>query len=280
MAAPSAMATMTTSATVIPGPAPTSDEDAPQRRHDRRQSGYHAAVSHLANGAGTAPDADATPVQLQVSGGSFALEVLRVGRRRRVVVQERVQALGRGQGVRLKVGLDGWRQWQGIDGVDTGPPDDRPAAEFLQRENLVRAPDPFHSVPVQSHPGQLTERFSDIEITQRGNLEAGHLVPGSVQLGLLGGDLPFERQMQPIPYQHFGDSRCVLFDFLQPPAQPVEAPFVGYVVHQDDALGAAGVGPDDGAEATLAGSVPHLQFDAFAVQQDCGGFVRSCGKNF
>lgn len=91
---------------VVPRPASSpSDEEAPQRRHDRRQSGYHAAVSHVSDGtagpATPATDTDAAPVQLQMAGGSFALEVFGVGRRRRVVVQERVQTLRRGQGVRL-----------------------------------------------------------------------------------------------------------------------------------------------------------------------------------
>ena len=62
--------------------------------------------------------------------------------------------------------------------------------------------------------------------------------------------------------------RTNLVDFLQPPVDAFEGPLVGDVVDQEDALGPAGVGPDDGAEPALAACVPQLKFDSLAVDQD------------
>lgn len=75
---------------------------------------------------------------------------------------------------------------------------------------FVRAPDALHAVAVQRHARQLTERFAYVEVAQRRDLEAGHLVALRVQFRLLGGHLPFESEMQPIADQHFGDAGRVL----------------------------------------------------------------------
>lgn len=57
-----------------------------------------------------------------------------------------------------------------------------------------------------------------------------------------------------------------LFDFLQPAVDRVEGPLVGDVVDEQDALRAARVRADDGAEAALPRRVPQLQLHALAVQ--------------
>ena len=50
----------------------------------------------------------------------------------------------------------------------------------------------------------------------------------------------------------------VLLDVVHPERDVVEGARVGHVVDQDDAGGAAVVGPDHGAEPLLARSVPNL----------------------
>lgn len=69
-----------------------------------------------------------------------------------------------------------------------------------------------------------------------------------------------------------------LVDLLEPAVDAVEGPLVGDVVDQQDALRAARVGADDGAEAALPRRVPQLQPHALAVQQDRRRLVR-CTHN-
>mmetsp|Transcript_9632 Transcript_9632/g.20473 ORF Transcript_9632/g.20473 Transcript_9632/m.20473 type:complete len:102 (-) Transcript_9632:330-635(-) len=57
----------------------------------------------------------------------------------------------------------------------------------------------------------------------------------------------------------------VLLDLADPVADALERPPVRDVVDEQDALRAAEVGGRDGAEALLAGGVPDLELDAFAV---------------
>ena len=181
----------------------------------------------------------------------------------RVVV---VEALRRRQRVRLQVALDTRGQRQRVQCVHGRRlPHYRPTTELLQTEHLVRPPDPLHAVPVQGHPSQLAERLANVKVTQRGNLEAGHLVPHRVQFGCLGGDLALKFQVQAIAHEDLGHSRSVFFDFFQPPVDPIETPLVRYVVDQYDALGTSRVAADDCAEAPLSRGVPQLEAHPFAV---------------
>lgn len=160
----------------------------------------------------------------------MAVRVMRVAV---VMVANRVEALRRRQRVRLEIGLDRWRQRQRVDRIDAGAAHDRAAAELLQGQHceqqrdavrsqlhapsknpqqltFVRAPDALHAVAMQRHARQLAERFAYVEIAQRRDLEVGHLVALRVQLRLLGGHLPLERQMEPIADQHLGHAGRVL----------------------------------------------------------------------
>lgn len=187
-----------------------------------------------------------------------------------------VEALRRRQGVGLQVALDAPRQRQRVNRIDRGRlPDNRPTAQLLQRQHLIRPPDPLHSVPVQRHSRQLAKGLADVKVAQRGDLEAGHLVPHRIHLGRLCRHLSLELEVQPVADQHFGHPRRMLLHLLQPPVDPVKAPLVRYIVHEDHALGTARIRSDDGAEAALARCVPQLQADSLAVQQDRGGLV-SC----
>lgn len=189
-----------------------------------------------------------------------------------VVVRE---ALRRRQRVRLEVALHAARQWERVYRVHRRrSPHDRPAAQLLQRQHLIGPPDPLHSVPVQRHPRQFTERFADVEVAQRRDLEAGHVVSHRVGLGGLRGHLPLEFEVQTISHEHFWHSGRVFLDFLQPPVDAVEAPLVRDVIDQDNALRTPRIRSNDCAEPSLAGSVPELQFHAFSVQEDRCGLVR------
>lgn len=151
---------------------------------------------------------------------------------------------------------------------------------------------------MKCHARQFAERFAYVKIAQRRDLKVGHLVALCVQFCLFGGHLSLEGQMQTIAYQYFGHAgrmlcklcmcaMCLvvcfvvgvclfetyLFHLLQPSTQAVKTPLVGDVINQYDALRTARIRSDDGAEATLAGRVPDLQFDTLAVQQNCCGFV-------
>lgn len=127
-----------------------------------------------------------------------------------LVVAERVEALRRRQRVRFQVGLDGRRQRQRVDRIDAGATDDRAAAQLLQRQHLVRAPDALHAVAVQRHARQLAERLADVEVAQRRDLKAGHLVALRVQLRLFGGHLTLEGEMKPVADEYFGHAGGVL----------------------------------------------------------------------
>lgn len=113
--------------------------------HESRDA---AAVPAAAAAAGRAAAADrqrraaAAARHAHILGGRFTSPaLLRAAHRAAVqmvlMVAERIEALRRRQRVRLQVRLDGRRQRQRIDGVHTGPADDRPAAQLLQRQHLV-----------------------------------------------------------------------------------------------------------------------------------------------
>ena len=57
----------------------------------------------------------------------------------------------------------------------------------------------------------------------------------------------------------------MLLHLPDPAVHALEAPLVGDVVHEEDALGPAWVAPDDGAEPALAARVPDLQLNPFTV---------------
>ena len=65
----------------------------------------------------------------------------------------------------------------------------------------------------------------------------------------------------------------VAVDLLQPLLDVAEALLVGAVVDDDDAVRAAVVSGRDGAEPLLAGRVPDLEFDRFALQLDGADFL-------
>lgn len=69
-----------------------------------------------------------------------------------------------------------------------------------------------------------------------------------------------------------------LFHFFQPPVNSVKAPFVRDVVDEYYALSTARIRSYYGAETSLSGRIPQLQFDTFAVQQYCRCLV-CCKKN-
>lgn len=62
--------------------------------------------------------------------------------------------------------------------------------------------------------------------------------------------------MQTISDQDLRYARCMLFDLRQPSAETREAPLIGDVVDQQNALRTTRVGPDDRSEATLPGGIP------------------------
>ena len=79
--------------------------------------------------------------------------------------------------------------------------------------------------------------------------------------------------MQPVSNKDLGDARGMLLHLLHPPVHAFEAPLVGDVVDEEDALGAARVAPDDRAEPPLPARVPDLQLHALPVDQDRGRLV-------
>ena len=72
---------------------------------------------------------------------------------------------------------------------------------------------------------------------------------------------------------HLGYPRRVLLHLPHPAVHALEAPLVGDVVDEEDALGAARVAADDRAEPPLAARVPDLQLHALPVDQDSGRLV-------
>lgn len=62
----------------------------------------------------------------------------------------------------------------------------------------------------QNDARQLREGLDDVEVAQRANLEEGHAVLLSVRPRLLGGNLPFEGQMQPVAYKDPRHTWCML----------------------------------------------------------------------
>lgn len=96
---------------------------------------------------------------------------------------------------------------------------------------------------------------------------ASHL--GRVVLdGTLGGHVAFIANEQ---FLHaFGG---VAVDFLQPGLDIGKGVGVGDVVDDDDAVCAAVVRAGDGAEPLLAGRVPNLQLDCFALDFDRADFL-------
>merc|ERR1719510_2740020 len=99
-----------------------------------------------------------------------------------------------------------------------------------------------------------------------------------VALSLRLVHLSLEGEMEPVTHQNLGYPRSVFLHLPHPPVHPLEAPLVGDVVDEEDALGAPAVAADDGAEPALAARVPDLQFDSLPVYEDCGGLVgRPCG---
>ena len=73
-------------------------------------------------------------------------------------------------GVTLKVGLDSIWQGQLVDAVHVSPGHDAVTAQLVQRKYFVGAPQPFHSIPLESHSRKLLKTLSDVEVDQRGNL--------------------------------------------------------------------------------------------------------------
>lgn len=102
---------------------------------------------------------------------------------------------------------------------------------YLRWQTFIITPDALHSVPVQSHARQLAEGLAYIEIAERRYLKTGHIVPDGVHLGLFGGHLPLEGQMQAVPHQDLWNARGVLLDLLEPTIDAVETPFIGYIVY-------------------------------------------------
>ena len=72
---------------------------------------------------------------------------------------------------------------------------------------------------------------------------------------------------------HLGYPRRVFLHLAHPAVHALEAPLVGDVVDEEDALGAARVAADDRAEPPLAARVPDLQLHALPVDQDRGRLV-------
>lgn len=65
-------------------------------------------------------------------------------------------------------------------------------------------------MPQQHNPSQLREGLCNVEVAQRANLKEGHTQALGVGLGLLGGYLPLECQVQPVPHQDFRNPRGML----------------------------------------------------------------------
>lgn len=160
-----------------------------------------------------------------------------------------VQAVGHGEG--LEVAPQGQGQWELVHQVHGCAGHHGAAAQVLQAQHLAGPPEPVHAVPQQHDSGQLCEGLCDVEIAQRADLEEGHTQPLSIGTGLLGGHLPLECQVQAVPHQDPGHTRCVLIDLLNPSVDAIEGPAVCNVVDQDHTLCAPGVGAEYGTESSL-----------------------------
>lgn len=65
-------------------------------------------------------------------------------------------------------------------------------------------------MPHEDDTGQLSEGLNDVEVAQGADFKEGHAVLLCVGSGLLCWDLPLEGQVQPVPNQDTGNTRCVL----------------------------------------------------------------------
>ena len=72
---------------------------------------------------------------------------------------------------------------------------------------------------------------------------------------------------------NLGYTRSMFLHLPHPPVHTLEAPLVGDIIDQEDALGSSRVTPDDGAEPALTRGVPDLKLHSLAVYQDSGCLV-------
>lgn len=65
-------------------------------------------------------------------------------------------------------------------------------------------------MPHKNDTRELSEGLNDVEVAQGADFKEGHAVLLCVGSGLLRWDLPLEGQMQPVPNQDPGNTRCML----------------------------------------------------------------------
>lgn len=74
----------------------------------------------------------------------------------------------------------------------------------------IGPPDLLHAMPHEHDTGELSEGLNDVEVAQGADFKEGHAVLLCVGSGLLRWDLPLEGQVQPVPNQDPGNTRCML----------------------------------------------------------------------
>lgn len=89
-----------------------------------------------------------------------------------------------------------------------------PLASTLSELSLsptsIGPPDLLHAMPHEHDAGELSEGLNDVEVAQRADFKEGHAVLLCVGSGLLRWDLPLEGEVQPVPNQDPGNTRCML----------------------------------------------------------------------
>lgn len=132
-------------------------------------------------------------------------------------------------------------------------------------QTFVGPPQALHAVPHEDDAGELCERLGDVEVAERAHLKESDAQLLGVHLRLLRSHLTLVGEVEAVPDQDLGHSRCMLdkkkrehwnmygifnrnheiapnrapsdlVDLFDPPVDPIEGPAVGDVVHQDYSL--------------------------------------------
>lgn len=83
-------------------------------------------------------------------------------------------------------------------------------AELSLSPTSIGPPDLLHAMPHKNDTRELSEGLNDVEVAQGADFKEGHAVLLCIGSGLLRWDLPLEGQMQPVPNQDPGNTRCML----------------------------------------------------------------------
>lgn len=83
-------------------------------------------------------------------------------------------------------------------------------ARQLRFVTFIGSPKSFHTMPHKHNSGQLSERLSNVEVTERADLEECDAQSLCKSLGVLGGHLTLIGQVKPVSHQDLGNTRCML----------------------------------------------------------------------